>query len=201
MEASASQYTRRGSLPQVRHGVSANTRRPLRRMPVAASVTWHAEPTGFAASRLSAPDVTVSSVDVTEADVAATPARNIRVPMEEFTAVWRAASHRDHHDSARGGEGWYAAGVAATCRWLATAPSRLANGLADSTPAPATRRRSLAYEEVIEAEFLAAERLEQTHPHLARSRPGWCEGIRATLRWAWRRDGPRPLDIEIPLER
>ncbi|WP_328304475.1 hypothetical protein [Actinomycetospora sp. NBC_00405] len=60
---------------------------------------------------------------------------------------------------------------------------------------------SLAYEELIEAEFLAAERLEETRPHLVRSRPGWCEGIRATLRWAWRREGPPPLAAEIPLER
>jgi hypothetical protein len=140
-------------------------------------------------------------MDVTDSDVAAIPARNVRVPRDEFVAVWRAASARDHDDPARGGEGWYAAGVAATCRWLATAPSRLANGLADSTPAPATRRRSLAYEELIEAEFLAAERLDETRPHLARSRPGWCEGIRATLRWAWRRQGPPPLAVEVPLER
>jgi hypothetical protein len=90
-------------------------------------------------------------VDVIDADVAAIPVRNVRVPRDEFVAVWRAASDRDHHDRARGGEGWYAAAVATTCRWLATAPSRLANGLADSTPAPATRRRALAYEELIEA--------------------------------------------------
>lgn len=141
------------------------------------------------------------AVEVTDADVAAIPMRNVRVPQDEFVAVWRTASDRDHHDPAQGGEGWYAAGVAATCRWLATAPSRLANGLADSTPAPATRRRSLAYEELIEAEFLAAERLDETRPHLAQSRPGWCEGIRATLRWAWRRQGPPPLAVEVLLER
>lgn len=140
-------------------------------------------------------------MEVTSADVDAIPSRNVRVAVGEFVAVWRAASDRDHDDPAQGGEGWYAAGVAATCRWMATAPSRLANGLADSTPAPATRRRSLAYEELIEAEFLAAERLEETRPHLTQSRPGWCEGIRATLRWAWRREGPPPLAVEVPLER
>jgi hypothetical protein len=137
-------------------------------------------------------------MDVTDSDLAALPAQNVRVSRADFAAVWRAASERDHEGT--GGDGWYAAGVAATCRWLATAPSRLAIGLADSTPAPATRRRSLAYEELIEAEFLAAERLEETRPHLARSRPGWCEGIRATLRWAWRCEGPPPLAVEVPLE-
>ncbi|MDD7922789.1 hypothetical protein [Actinomycetospora chibensis] len=139
-------------------------------------------------------------MEVTDADVAAIPARNVRVPRCDFVAVWRAASDRDHQDTSRGGEGWYAAGVAATCRWLATAPSRLANGLADATPAPATRRTAMAYEELIEAEWLAAARLEETRPHLAESRPGWCEGVRATLRWAWRRQGPPPLEVEVEVE-
>ncbi len=39
----------------------------------------------------------------------------------------------------------------------------------------------MAYEELIEAEWLAAARLEETRPHLAQSRPGWCEGVRSTL--------------------
>ncbi|GAA4895645.1 hypothetical protein [Actinomycetospora straminea] len=139
-------------------------------------------------------------MDVTDADVAAIPVGNICVPHADFVAVWRAASDRDHEDFSRGGQGWYAAGVATTCRWLATAPSRLANGLTDPTPAPATHRTALAYEELIEAEFLAAERLAETRPELTRSRPGWCEGVRATLRWAWRRQGPPPLDAEVPAE-
>jgi hypothetical protein len=150
--------------------------------------------------RVSVRGVTVMSVDVTDADVAGMPARNIRVPRAEFVAVWRAASSCDHDDPARHGGGWYAAGVAATCRWLATAPSRLTNGLADPTPAPATHRTALAYEELIEAEFLAAERLAETRPHLLRSRPGWCEGVRATLAWAWRCQGDRPLKIDAPIE-
>ncbi|GLZ49228.1 hypothetical protein Acsp06_54130 [Actinomycetospora sp. NBRC 106375] len=136
-------------------------------------------------------------VDVTDADVAAIPVRNVRVPRSEFVAVWRAASERDVHDFAHDGGGWYAAGVAATCRWLATAPSRLSNGLTDPTASPASRRTALAYEELIEAEFLAAERLEERRPDLARSRPGWCDGVRATLQWAWRRQGPPPLEVDL----
>lgn len=139
-------------------------------------------------------------VDVTDADVAAIPVGNVRVPRSEFVAVWRAASERDVHDSAHDGGGWYAAGVAATCRWLATAPSRLSNGLTDPTPAPASRRTALAYEELIEAEVLAAERLEERRPDLAQSRPGWCDGVRTTLRWAWRRQGPRPLEVDLLAE-
>lgn len=59
---------------------------------------------------------------------------------------------------------------------------------------PATRRRGLAYEELIEEEFLAAQDLEQRRPDLA-ARSGWCEGVRATLRWAWRAEGPPPLEL------
>jgi hypothetical protein len=29
------------------------------------------------------------------------------------------------------------------------------------------------------------------------SRPGWCEGVRATLRWAWRHQGPPPLPLPV----
>ena len=59
-------------------------------------------------------------------------------------------------------------------------------------PSPATRRQVRAYEELIEAEYLAAEQLDVRRPDLVEHRPGWCEGIRATLRWAWRHEGPAP---------
>ena len=64
-------------------------------------------------------------------------------------------------------------------------------------PAPATRRRARAYEELIEAEYLAAEQLDVRRPDLVEHQPGWCEGIRATLRWAWRHEGPRPLAATV----
>jgi len=54
-----------------------------------------------------------------------------------------------------------------------------------------------AYEELIEAEFLAAEQLAWRRPDLVEHRPGWCEGIAATLRWAWRRNGPAPLPSAV----
>lgn len=130
-------------------------------------------------------------MDVTDADVAGLPPRNIRVPRGEFAAVWRTASVHD----AKGPGNWYAAAVATTCRWLATAPARLPNGTAGLLRSPATRREGVAYEELIEAEYLAAERLEQRRPDFARSRPGWSEGVRDTLRWAWRREGPSPYEV------
>jgi hypothetical protein len=55
-----------------------------------------------------------------------------------------------------------------------------------------------AYEELIEAEYLAAEQLDVRCPDLLVDRPGWCEGVRATLRWAWRRSGPPPLPALDP---
>ena len=57
----------------------------------------------------------------------------------------------------------------------------------------------LAYEELIEEEYLAAQDLEQRRPDLA-ARPGWCEGVRATLRWAWRAEGPPPLELPATAE-
>ncbi|MEJ2862588.1 hypothetical protein [Actinomycetospora flava] len=135
---------------------------------------------------------------VTDADMGAVPSRNVRVPRQDFLLTWLAASERADELAASGVTDWYVGGVATTCRWLATAPSRLPNGLVDPTPAPATRRTALAYEELIEQEFLAAERLAEQRPDLVESRPGWCEGVLATLRWAWRREGPAPVNVEIP---
>lgn len=53
----------------------------------------------------------------------------------------------------------------------------------------------MAYEELIEEEFLAAELLDVRRPDLVADRPGWCEAVRATLRWAWRREGPPPIAV------
>jgi hypothetical protein len=66
---------------------------------------------------------------------------------------------------------------------------RPASGPWRLTRPPVSRRDESAYEELIEAEYLAAELLDVRRPNLVESRPGWCEGIRATLRWAWRRPG------------
>src|SRR3954454_23630251 len=80
----------------------------------------------------------------------------------------------------RGGAGaqgvtdWYAGGVAVTCRWLATASMRSGAGPGRLTRSPATRRARVAYEELIEAEYLAAESLEERRPDMVEHEPGWC---------------------------
>lgn len=124
-------------------------------------------------------------------DTARVRAGNVRVPHQEFFAIWREA--RDVESAADGAHDWYAAAVALTCRWMAATPlqTALCGGLPRS---PATERACLANEDLIEAEWRAAQQLELHRPELA-SRPGWCDGVRATLRWAWRQEGPAPLQL------
>jgi hypothetical protein len=128
------------------------------------------------------------SVKVTDATTQRIPEGNLRVPLSDFVAVWRAAEFQN----AQGRLDWYAGGVCAACRWLAGAATDDA-GRIERAPSPATSRAVLAYEESIEAEYLAAQTLAKRRPSLARHQPGWCEGIAATLAWAWRGQGDRPL--------
>ncbi|MFP5023511.1 hypothetical protein [Pseudonocardia phyllosphaerae] len=58
-----------------------------------------------------------------------------------------------------------------------------------------TQTRESAYAELIEAEYQAAERFEELYPRRAQRRPGWGDGVRATLRWAWRGQGPPPVAL------
>lgn len=127
--------------------------------------------------------------------VARIPAGNLRVPRAEFAVAWAAANRLNAEQGDRGVLDWYAAAVLATCEWLACAVCRPAWGHPRPAEAPATRTRESAYEELIEAEYLAAERFEELQPRLARLQPGWGDGVRATLRWAWRHQAPPPLDI------
>jgi hypothetical protein len=150
---------------------------------------------------MSAVGATLGLVEVRESDVAGIPAGNIRVPQDEFVAVWMTASRRAEEQGAQGATDWYAVAVAVTCRWLATAPMRPKTGAHRLTRSPATNRARVAYEELIEAEYLAAEMLEQRRPDIVEHEPGWCEGVRATLRWAWRRSGPRPVEVPGPAGR
>ena len=132
-------------------------------------------------------------MDVTPSDIACIPAGNLRVRTDDFVALWQTARSRDAALGAQGATDWYAGAVALTCRWMAAAPMRTDSG-GGLVRSPATRKRVLAYEELIEEEFLAAQELEQRRPDLA-ARPGWCDGVRATLRWAWRAEGPPPLEL------
>lgn len=131
-------------------------------------------------------------MDVTAAVVARVPVQNVRVPAGEFGAVWAAAEHRSASQAARGITDWYAGGVVLTCRWLAGAVVTDRTGRRRLPRSPVTERIVTAYEELIEAEYVAAETLDIARPDLVEFRPGWCDGIRATLRWAWRCNGPAP---------
>jgi hypothetical protein len=137
-------------------------------------------------------------VEVTQSDVSGIPIANVRVPRQSFVALWQMADDRDAEAGRQGSTDWYAGAVALTCRWMAAAPLRTPGG-GGLVRSPATRRRTLAYEELIEEEFLAAQDLEGRRPDLA-ARPGWCEGVRATLRWAWRAEGPPPLELSSAAE-
>lgn len=149
---------------------------------------------------MSARRVTLDGMDVTDADVAGIPPRNLRVPREEFVEVWRTAVRLDAEHSLRGVQDWYAGAIATTCRWLAAAPVRPGRGPWGLASAPVTKRStSRAYEELIQEELLAAERLDMQSPRPAWlvARPGWSEGIVATLRWAWARTGPAPIPVDV----
>jgi len=123
-----------------------------------------------------------------------TPVRNLRVPRAAFAAVWAAAEQDASRD-------WYALGVAMTCRWLANAVVRPDIGPAYVAHAPVTERTARAYEELIEAEYLAAEKLDQRRPRpqWLLDEPGWIEGVCATFHWAWRRVGPPPIQLDDQL--
>jgi hypothetical protein len=134
-------------------------------------------------------------MEVTEADVARIPATNIRVSRAEFGTVWGLAERICYEHGQRDVPDWYEAGVAVTCQWLATAVVRSSTGRRYPARSPITRRAERAYEELIEAEYLAAEKraARGPRPDQPDDRPGWTEGARATLRWAWLHSGPPPL--------
>lgn len=126
-------------------------------------------------------------MDITEADIAHIPRGNVRIPVEEFVQVWRAAEQRKVRE-------WYGAGITITCRWMAAVTVRPENGRWHPARAPMTPGSRRAYEELIEQELLTAEKLDlqRPRPNWLAARPGFPEAVCATLRWAWRRSGPAP---------
>jgi len=128
-------------------------------------------------------------MEVTERHIERIPRGNLRVPRAQFAAVWRAAEQRNQDNVLD----WYAGAVVVTCRWLAGTIVPSCNGRYYLAHSPITRRTVKAYEELIEAETLAADNLALRWPGLLTSRPGWCEGIHNTLVWAWRHEGPPPV--------
>jgi hypothetical protein len=145
---------------------------------------------------LLAPRVTIDGVDVSAADIAKIPARNVRVPQADFVALWQAAERFHDEQVRRGVPDWYGAGVVETCRWLANAIVESEAGSWPLAPSPVTGRVNVAYDELIEAECQAAERLAVSRPVPARleHRPGWIRAVVTTLNWVWRRYGRPPLE-------
>jgi hypothetical protein len=136
-------------------------------------------------------------VDVSAADITRIPAGNVRVPRAVFVALWQTAERFHDEQVRRGVPDWYGAGVVETCRWLANTIVRSeAGGPGRPAPSPVTKRVAIAYEELIEAECLAAEKLAACRPvpTLLELRPGWIEAVVTTLNWAWRQYGRPPLD-------
>jgi hypothetical protein len=60
-------------------------------------------------------------MEVTDADLVRVPARNLRVPRDEFAAVWSAAEAQLEEQTGRWVTDWYTGGVVVTCRWVARA--------------------------------------------------------------------------------
>jgi len=129
-------------------------------------------------------------VRVTAADVERIPAGNLRVSRAEFVALWVAAERRVDEDYSD----WYAAGVAMTCRWMATVTVFHLRQVRPAR-APVTGETARAYEELIAKELFAAHRLSlrQPVPEWLRGRPRWLDAVIATLEWAWSRSGVAPM--------
>jgi hypothetical protein len=127
-------------------------------------------------------------MEVTERDIERIPPWNLNVPRAVFAAVWAEAARRDVGD-------WYMAGVVETCKWLAGQTRRR----------PATGKTGEAYEELIDEECSTVWSLERWWPTYLVMRPGFCDGIRDTLLWAWRREGfprvPLPDGVGHPPQR
>jgi hypothetical protein len=124
--------------------------------------------------------VTIDGVEVSAADIAKIPGSNVRVPRAEFVALWQRAERFHDEQVRRGIPDWYGADVVETCRWLANAIPRSETGRPGRlVRSPITERIDVAYEELIEAECLAAEKLAACRPvpTWIEHRPGWIEAV------------------------
>ena len=131
-------------------------------------------------------------MEVTVEAVERIPRGNVRVPLDDFVALWKLA---EHFSETSRGAGWYAAGVVMTCRWMASVAVPSVKGRWELAWAPVTERSGSAHEETIAAELLATELELIRTPAGREGRPGWLEGVLATLRWAWARSAIPPFEL------
>ena len=113
-------------------------------------------------------------VDLTRVDLEKIPAENLHVARAEFVRVWAAVERHQDAQLARHVPDWYGGGIQAVCRWLARATVRPAGGQWHPARSPVTGRQDRAYPELIDAECLAADLLDQppSYPALAGRAPG-----------------------------
>ncbi|WP_328995979.1 hypothetical protein OG394_15090 [Kribbella sp. NBC_01245] len=147
-------------------------------------------------------------MQITSEVLAGVPAENVRVPVEDFGAVWRRAesecvrlvlsSSRDMRAAD------YASGVMGACRWLAAADVPLGGGggmeplwTPASAPIPVDGQWPAATPATIEAVRREGWSLMERFPGGyvrrpgAEARPGFLEGIVDALVWAYGQ-GPQP---------
>lgn len=124
------------------------------------------------------------------------PAENIHVSRAEFAAVWTAAERQAEELN-----DWYSAAVCDTCRWVALATIKPPTGPWYPARSPVSSTQSRAFEELIEAESLAAELQAIRRPEwLMAARPGWVDAIDVTFAWLWRGSGVPPVAVERRVE-
>ncbi|TCM35127.1 hypothetical protein [Kribbella sp. VKM Ac-2568] len=125
------------------------------------------------------------------------PRTNLRIPAREFARLWLTAERRaDAMEAAGEPEDSYLRGVCSTCEWLAGVIIRV-HGVNGPTsvfvPSPVTGIPNKAYEELIADETRAAEQVVADSPP---GKPGFVDGVFATLNWAWRRSGVPPIEVD-----
>ena len=146
-------------------------------------------------------------MQITSEVLAGVPAENVRVPVEDFGAVWRLAESECVpfvlSSSTDMREADYASGVMGACRWIAPAdvPFGAATGHPVWTPAPppfpVEDSQRVATPATIEAVRREALSLMGRFPGGyvrrpgAEPRPGYLEGIVDAIAWVCGQ-GPRP---------
>jgi hypothetical protein len=131
---------------------------------------------------------------VTDRDIEKIPARNLRVSRAVFGEFWREVEAYAAAETARGASTTRTAGLVLTCRWVACSTTEV-NGRRFLAIRPVGFGDHVAYEELIEAEYVAAEMALVRGPETGRfvNKPGYVESVCTVLRWVWRRNGPRPI--------
>ncbi|MEC3974568.1 hypothetical protein [Amycolatopsis sp. H20-H5] len=134
-------------------------------------------------------------MELTGRDFERIPRGNVRVPKAQFERLWLAAEQLYEREQT-----WANYGVVQTCRWMARATVRPPNGQWRTADAPITNRFGQAYQEIIQEEALAADKLlfRQPVPYWLTKRPGWALSVHLTFQWAWFGDGNPPIELPGP---